>query len=293
MRAYRGRALLLALPLKTVVQRFAFALLVGAALTIMILSRAEPRLVDNLRGAVSDAAAPILEFFSHPTASFASLVEDVDAVMDVHETNTQLELQNAALLKWQAAAERVAQENEELRRLLNVVPDPEAKFSTARVISDSGGPFVRTVLINAGEGDKVRKGQAVIASEGLIGRIVSAGQHSARVLLLTDLNSRVPVVVESSRERAVLAGDNTGYPRLEFLAVDARVAVGDRIVTSGQGGIFPPGLDVGVVSVVGEERALVQPYVNWDRLELVTVLDYTLPGFLPETKRAGRIGDLQ
>ncbi len=293
MRAYRGRALLLALPLKTVVQRFAFALLVGAALSIMILSRVEPRLVDNLRGAVSDAAAPILEFFSHPTASFASLVEDVDAVMDVHETNTLLERENAALLKWQAAAERMARENEELRQLLHVVPDPQAKFSTARVISDSGGPFVRTVLINAGESDHVRKGQAVIASEGLIGRIVSAGQHSARVLLLTDLNSRVPVVVEASRERAVLAGDNTAHPRLEFLAVDARVAVGDRIVTSGQGGVFPPGLDVGVVSVVGEERALVQPYVNWDRLELVTVLDYTLPGLLPETRRARRIGDLE
>jgi len=293
VRAYRGRALLLALPLKTVVQRFAFVLLVGAALTIMILSRAEPRLVENLRGAVSDSAAPILEFFSHPTASFATLVEDLDAVMDVHEINTQLKNENAVLLKWQATAERMARENEELHRLLNVVPDPQAKFATARVISDSGGPFVRTVLLNAGESDKVRKGQAVIASEGLIGRIVSAGQHSARVLLLTDLNSRIPVVVESSRERAVLAGDNTGHPHLEFLAVDARVRVGDRIVTSGQGGLFPPGLDVGVVSVIGEDRALVQPYVNWDRLELVTVLDYTLPGSLPETKRAGRIGDLQ
>ena len=91
MRAYRGRALLLALPLKSIVQRFAFALLVGAALTIMILSRADPRLVDNLRGAVTDAAAPILEFFSHPAASVASLVEEVDAVLDVHEKNSLLE----------------------------------------------------------------------------------------------------------------------------------------------------------------------------------------------------------
>ena len=293
MRAYRGRALLMALPLKSVIQRFAFALLVGAAITVMILSRAEPRLVDNLRGTVSDAAAPILEFFSHPAASFASLIEDVDAVLDVHEENALLEEQNAALLKWQSVAEQVSRENEELRRMLHVVPDPEASFVTARVISDSGGPFVRTVLINAGENNRVRKGQAVINSEGLTGRVVSAGRHSARILLLTDLNSRIPVVVETSRERAVLAGDNTPRPRLEFLAVDARVKVGDRIVTSGQGGIFPPGLPVGVVSMVEEERALVQPYVNWDRLEHVTVLDYTLPGFLPETKRAGRIGALR
>ena len=155
MRAYRGRALLLALPLKSVVQRFAFALLVGAALTVMILSRAEPRLVDNMRGAVSDAAAPILEFFSHPAASFASLIEDVDAVLDVHEENALLEEQNAALRKWQSVAEQMSRENEELRRMLHVVPDPEASFVTARVISDSGGPFVRTVLINAGENDRL------------------------------------------------------------------------------------------------------------------------------------------
>ena len=293
MRAYRGRALLLALPLKSVVQRFAFGLLVGAALTVMILSRAEPRLFDNMRGAVSDGAAPILEFFSHPAASVASFVEEIDALLEVHENNSVLEDQNAALLKWQSVAEKFSRENEELRRMLHVVPDPEASFVTARVISDSGGPFVRTVLINAGENDRVHKGQAVINREGLTGRVVSAGRHSARILLLTDLNSRIPVIVESSREKAVLAGDNTPHPRLEFLAVDARVNVGDRIVTSGQGGIFPPGLPVGVVSLVGEERALVQPYVNWDRLEHVTVLDYTLPGFLPETKRAGRIGALR
>lgn len=293
MRAYRGRALLLALPLKSLIQRFAFVLLVGAAITIMILSRAEPRLIDNLRGAIGDAATPVLEFFSHPAASFASLVEDVDAALDVHEENARLEKQNAQLLKWQAVAAQISRENEELRRMLHVVPDPEASFITARVISDSGGPFVRTVLINAGKRSDVHKGQAVITSEGLAGRVVSAGQHSARILLLTDLNSRIPVVVESSRERAILAGDNTPRPRLEFLAIDARVAVGSRIVTSGQGGIFPPGLPVGIVSSASEGRALVQPYVNWDRLEYVTVLDYTLPGILPETKRAGRIGDLR
>ncbi len=293
MRAYRGRALLLALPLKSLIQRFAFVLLVGAAITIMILSRAEPRLVDNLRGAVGDAATPILEFLSHPAASFASLVEQVDAALDVHAENARLEAQNAQLLKWQAVAAQISRENEELRQFLHVVPDPNASFTTARVISDSGGPFVRTVLINAGKKNNVRKGQAAITNEGLTGRVVSAGQHSARILLLTDLNSRIPVVVVSSRERAVLAGDNTPNPRLEFLAVDARVHVGNRIVTSGQGGIFPPGLPVGIVSSVSEERALVQPYVNWDRLEYVTVLDYTLPGFLPETKRAGRIGEFR
>ncbi|MBT3627417.1 MAG: rod shape-determining protein MreC [Rhodospirillaceae bacterium] len=259
----------------------------------MILSRAEPRLVDNLRGTVSDAATPILEFFSHPAASFASLVEEVDAALDVHKENARLEEQNAQLRKWQSIAAQISRENEELRRMLHVVPDPESSFITARVISDSGGPFVRTVLINAGAQDNVRKGQAVITSEGLTGRVVSTGRHSARILLLTDLNSRIPVVVESSRERAVLAGNNTPNPRLEFLAVDARVVVGSRIVTSGQGGIFPPGLPVGIVSSVGEERALVQPYVNWDRLEYITVLDYILPGFLPETKRAGRIGELK
>ena len=292
MRSYRGRAVLTALPLKSVVQRSALVLFVGAALTAMILSRVEVRLVDDFRGAITDVAAPIIEFLSHPAASVASVVEDFDELLVVHEDNKRLKTQNAQLIKWKAIAEDVLRENGEFRQRLQMVPDPDSRFVTARVIADSGGPFVRTVLVNAGTASNVQKGQAAITSEGLIGRVVSSGGRSARILLLTDLNSRIPVVVETTRDKAILAGNNTLYPKLEFVNSDARINVGDNIVTSGEGGVFPPGLPVGLVASVNEEVSFVQIYADLDRLEFVTILDYILPGLLPDTIRAGRIGTL-
>jgi rod shape-determining protein MreC len=284
---------MLAVPLKALLQRFAFGLLAATAITLMVLSRAEPQLIERLRTGITDASAPILQFFSQPAASVASAVDEIDAVMTVHEQNAALRDENTRLLKWQAVAQRLAHENEVLQGMLNVVPDPRATFVTARVIGDSGGPFVRTALVNAGTADGARKGLAVINGEGLVGRLVEAGERSARILLLTDLNSRIPVVMESSRDRAILAGDNTRRPRLEFLAVDSRAAVGDRVVTSGEGGVFPPGLPIGIVSSIREDGVLVQPFVDWDRLEYVSVLDYTLPGVLPSTRRAERVGSLR
>ena len=123
----------------------------------------------------------------------------------------------------------------------------------------------------------MRKGQAVISADGLVGRIAEAGQRSSRVLLLTDLNSRIPVLLESSRYRAVLAGNNTDRPGIEFLPVDAQVSPGDRVVTSGHGGLFPPGQPIGVVSSVNDAVARVQPFIEWSRLEYVSVLRYDMP----------------
>ena len=288
MRPIRGRALLQALPLKSAAQRSAFVVLIGLAITLMIISQVEPRSIERLRTGITDVTSPILGFFSRPAATVADVADNIDGIMAVHAENTRLKEENARLLRWQSMAAHLQAENETLRAMMHVVPDPEARFISARVVGDAGGPFVRTLLVAAGQRHGVRKGQAVVAAEGLVGRVVEAGESSGRVLLVTDLNSRIPVVVEGSRQRGILAGDNTGSLRLEFLAVDARLNVGDRIVTSGEGGAFPPGLPIGRIAGVGEDAVKVEPWVQWDRLEFVSVLDYALPGILPATRRAGR-----
>jgi len=139
---------------------------------------------------------------------------------------------------------------------------------------------VHSLLVVAGARDGVAKGQAVITGEGLVGRVVEAGERSARVLLITDINSRIPVVVQRTGDRALLAGDNSPYPRLLYLSPDAVVLVGDQVVTSGHGGVFIPGLPVGRVRAVTDDAVEVEPYVDWDRIEYVRLLDYELPGIL-------------
>jgi rod shape-determining protein MreC len=158
--------------------------------------------------------------------------------------------------------------------LLDYKPDPRAKYIAARVIGDSGGAFVRSMLINAGGRDGLVKGQAAMTGQGLAGRVIAVGLRSARILLITDINSRVPVIVQSSRDRAILAGDNSRLPRLAFLPSNASVNSGDIIVTSGHGGIFPAGLPVGRASRSDDGTVRVNPFVQFEKLEFVRVIDY-------------------
>jgi rod shape-determining protein MreC len=141
---------------------------------------------------------------------------------------------------------------------------------------------MRTVLVNAGTEDNVARGQAAITGEGLVGRLTEVGNRAARVLLITDLNSRIPVTIEGSHVNAVLAGDNSDRPRLLYLPAADAVKIGDRVVTAGEGGIFPPGLPVGVVSAIDGGGPRIEPYVELSQVGYLLVVDYGLSRSLPQ-----------
>jgi rod shape-determining protein MreC len=115
---------------------------------------------------------------------------------------------------------------------------------------------------------------AAVNERGLIGRVIEVGRHSARVLLLTDFNSRIPVMVEPSRDQAILAGNNTRRPSLVFVPLNPRLSVGGRVVTSGRGGVLPPGLEVGTITAIDGTGITVEPLVDFARLEYVRLLEY-------------------
>jgi rod shape-determining protein MreC len=149
------------------------------------------------------------------------------------------------------------------------------------VIASSGGAYLRNLLVDAGSADGVARGQAAVTGEGLVGRVYEVGVRTARILLITDLNSRIPVLVEGSRQRAILAGDNSGRPVLWYLDPAVPPQIGARIVTSGEGGVFPRGLPVGMVEAVGPGAPRVEPYVGPSRVEYVRIIDYGLAKALP------------
>ncbi len=278
----------LALPLRGRIHRFAFLFLVVGAMALMLLSRTDNPVVERVSAVVTDVFSPIMDALSRPAASVKELVQNVREFADLREENIRLTRENERLLAWQEAAHRLAAQNEALQLLLDFKPVPKAHFVTARVIADAGGAFVRSVLINAGTAQGVSRGQAAVTGKGLAGQVVQVGYRSARVLLITDINSRVPVLVEGSRKRAILAGDNGILPRLTFLPVNASVAHGDRVVTSGHGGVFPPGLPVGRITVANDGVLRVAPFLDVDRLEFIRLVDY--PGIEPlvSTHTGGR-----
>jgi rod shape-determining protein MreC len=268
--------------IRMAIQRTLLPVLVLLSAAIVVLGKADQLLFDSARTAVTDAVAPILEAFSRPVAAVGSVIDKVQLLVTTYQENERLESENARLLQWQQTALNLAADNQQLRGLLKAVPENSVSYVTARVIANSGGAYVRTLLVNAGADDRVARGQAAIPGEGLVGRLTEVGNRAARVLLITDLNSRIPVTIESSHVNAVLAGDNSERPRLLYLPSADAVKVGDRVVTSGEGGIFPPGVPVGVVAAVDGGGPRVAPYVELSQVTYLLVVDYGLSRSLPQ-----------
>ncbi|MEE2934101.1 MAG: rod shape-determining protein MreC [Pseudomonadota bacterium] len=288
MKYNRGSVLRFAAPVRNVAQRFAYIFLLFGALAIIVIGRADQQIFERVRVSVTDVVAPILDAVSRPVATISEIIEEARSLTKIREENGQLKLENAQLIQWQSAARALALENEKLRQLLGFIPDNVAKSVTARVIGDSGGTFVRNILINAGRRAGIAKGQAALVNFGLIGRVHEVGERSARVLLITDLNSRIPVVVESTRQRAVLAGDNSDRPRLLHLPDNVKIKKGERIVTSGHGGVFPPGLPVGIVAYTTDNAVVVQPFVHGEKVEFARLIDFGLTGVLTDLERRNK-----
>jgi rod shape-determining protein MreC len=188
----------------------------------------------------------------------------------------RLTAENADLKEWEWRAKLAERKVTQLRGLLNAVDEPALHFATGTVIADARGPFLRSALINLGRDQGVRVGYAVVNGDGLVGRTVVAGSSVARVLLLNDLNSRVPVLVGPAAVRALLLGDNSAELQIDFVAEGATLYPGDEVYTSGSDGVLPRGLRIGVVT--GVPGALkVKTYAELSALDTVSVLFFDTP----------------
>lgn len=268
----RFRVLTRAIPFDLWGSRGASLLFLVLSFGLLTVSVFRPAALEGVRGDVADRFVPLLEAASYPFAQASEFISGVTGMAALRAENMQLSQENARLREWYQSALMLQAENQSLKELLHVKVEPQHSFITARVIADAGGSFVRSVLVAAGSDDGVGKGQAVLSGEGLVGRVVEASHGAARVLLLTDYNSRVPVTVEGSRQRAILAGDNSDTPVLLYMPPDSSVPDGARIVTSGIGGVFPTGLPVGVVSSTPDGRRTVRLSADVSRLMHVRVV---------------------
>ena len=268
--------------LKSLLQRFAFLSLIATTFALMLIGKADTVLVDRASIAVTDAVTPILRVMSEPASVIANFINNIRELAAIREENAALRESNARLLQWQAAAQKLESDNQSLHSLLAQVPEPSSTSVTARVVADAGGAFAQSIIIFAGTAAGVHKGQVVMTGEGVVGRVMQAGALSSRVLLITDINSRIPVLVGDGNNRAILAGDNTLRPRLLYLGNRTAAAPGDKVVTSRDAEAFPPGLPIGQVTRVDDGVAEVEPIVVRDKLQYVRVVDFGLSGILSD-----------
>jgi rod shape-determining protein MreC len=268
-------------PRRAAIQRVSFPILVLLSIAAIVLGKADQAVFESIRMSVADAAAPTLDALSRPLVAAEDMAERAWGIVAAYQDNARLKAENERLLRWRRAALDLAAENARLRKLLKLAPEAAISYVTARVIANSGGAFARSLMVDAGSGSGVARGQAAITGDGLAGRVAEVGTRAARVLLVTDLNSRIPVILESSHQRAVLAGDNSERPLLRYLDPAAPVKIGDGVVTAGQGGVFPPGLPVGAVASVEDGVPRIEPYAELSRVEYLRIVDYGLADGLP------------
>ncbi|OYQ31070.1 hypothetical protein CHU93_05685 [Sandarakinorhabdus cyanobacteriorum] len=222
---------------------------VAAGLILLLVARVNPETGAGVRAVASDLVAPVWDVVRAPIDGAARVGGHVGdyfgAVSRADALEAELNKANARLRIARAQARELAQ----LKRLMAVREPGRQVVATARIAAATSGGVVRTAMLAVGMADGVTRDLPVIAADGLIGRTVEAGSHSARVLLLTDAQSRVPVIVERTGQAGLAAG--RGLPSLvlaDRIGPEVPLLVGDRIVTSGDGGVFPPGVLVGVVT---------------------------------------------
>jgi rod shape-determining protein MreC len=253
-------------------RRVLVALLVLVMLAIFLVWRIDSPRVERFRTAIVDAVMPTFGWAMAPVTWATGVMGDFQSYARIYEQNQELRRELQQMRAWKEAALQLEQQNARLLDLNQVRLDPRLTHVTGVVMADSGSPFRQSVLLNVGARDGIVDGWATMDGIGFVGRIAGVGERTSRVILLTDTNSRVPVTVQPSGQKALLTGDNSGLPPLEFLDDPDAVRPGDRVVTSGDGDMLPADLLVGEVVMGSDRRLRVRLSADYGRLEFLRVL---------------------
>ncbi|MBL6638629.1 MAG: rod shape-determining protein MreC [Planktomarina sp.] len=256
----------------TALGRLMLGALVVMLLGLFLLWRIDSPRIERLRMEITDRVIPNFSAMMAPVTSAANILRSARSYTRIYQQNQELRRELQQMKAWKEAALQREQENARLLDLNNVRLDPKFTKITGVVLADSGSPFRQTVLLNVGRRDGIVDGWAAIDGIGLVGRIAGVGERTSRVILLTDTSSRIAVSIESNGQRAMIVGDNTSRPPLEFLETPETVRPGDRVVTSGDGGVFPSGLLVGQVTQTQSGRLRVRLAADMQRLEFLRVV---------------------
>ena len=242
---------------------------------LFVVWRIDNPRVEKFRALVIDTFVPNFEWILRPMTSVVKLAQDYQSYEKLLEQNKELRRELQQMKSWKEAALQLEQENARLLDLNQLRLDTKLTHVSGIVIADSGSPFRQSVLLNIGSRDGIQDGWAAMDGLGLVGRISGVGSSTSRVILLTDNASQIPVIVQPSGQRAVLMGDNSFAPTVEFIENVDLVRPGDRVVTSGGGGVLPAGLLVGTLAMDPNGRLRVRLVADYERLEFLKVLrDY-------------------
>ena len=259
-------------------RRIIHGVLILLSFSLMFLGKADLSALRNIRMGSSDFLAPVIDFVSAPIRGIETMVEGVRTVASLRAENVRLQGENDLLKRWRRRAEILESENRQLRSVTGAATIENRTPITARAVTAPGGGFAHTVLIAIGSEEGIVRGNPVVTADGLVGIVIDVGRAYARVLMISDINARIPVILSSSSWPGLTVGQNGQFLDLQFLPDEAQPKIGELVLTSGHGGVLPNGLPVGRVDQIEGGKIRVRPAVDLRNLSYVSVLTGGLEG---------------
>tara|TARA_B100000780_G_scaffold47778_1_gene29700 strand:- start:1411 stop:2295 length:885 start_codon:yes stop_codon:yes gene_type:complete len=243
--------------------------------SLFLLWRIDNPRAENIRMKVIDQIVPNMNWAMAPVTKVTKMFQNIQNYERLYSQNQELRNELQSMRSWREAALQLEQENARLLDLNKVKLNPKYNFISGKVLIDSGSNFRQSAIINLGNNDGIIEGWATMDGLGLVGRITGVGSETSRVLFLTDTSSNIPVLIKPSNQRAILSGDNSLQPALLFIENTQQIQPGDRVVTSGDGGVFPSDLLIGQVSLNNSNQFRTQLAANLYNLSFLRVIRHS------------------
>ena len=251
-------------------QRFSLFALVVLSVLFLIFEKIEVKPINYFRSFVKDLVYRSSLVASSPSKGMSATLRFTKDHLNLYKNNNQLKKENDQLRNKIFESDYLILENTQLRKLIDEQVESSSNLISSRVMLDKQSPYLNSFVIKSGANHKIKNGMAVLDGKYFIGRIVDVNFFSSRVLLVTDLNSKIPVLIEPSGYHAILSGRGTNEPTLEYLPKNHKVQSGDKVYTSGKEGIFVPGIPIGKVRV-DDEKIFTSLFSNISQIMFINI----------------------
>ena len=268
-------------------QKYIYIGLLVVTFLILFIGKADLNIVNRVSIVISDLSSPVISSISNQTKIIGNSFNYLKNTASIRDENKYLLTENIRLKKFEILSKIYENENILLKNQLNLIPQNYNNFITVKAINAPGNIFSHSLLLNAGRKDGVQKGNAVLFNGIFIGQIIRVGENSSRILLISDVNSMIPVVVSNNRIPSILTGENLILPSLNFLPNNVKLKEGSVVQTSGHGGLLPSGLPIGIVVKNASGRYFVKPSIDLNLIDYVQILLWQANGINLQRRSTG------
>ena len=251
-------------------QKFSLLVLIILSITLLFADRIDTTPLNYLRSFLKDVIYRSSTVVNFPLKTFSNFTVGIKNHLNVYEDYNQLIVENKELKSDASKLDFLELENAQLKKIIKEEKNNSFNFLIARVMIDKQSPYLNSFILNIGSNKKIKNGMAVLEGNNFIGRIVDVNFFSSRVLLISDLNSKVPVITEPEGYHAILSGHGENESVLKYLPNNHKIKDGDKVYTSGKAGVFMPGIPIGKIQVTGK-IVKVLPFSKLNQITFVNI----------------------